>query len=549
MALEIRFENDLMLERIPVQWIPKFEMFIPDLPNFPLVYVHVKKNSERIFGFPISVNFIDFQNGECNPVVKFLCNVNLQNDEEANRIVSFELSERFGISNKVTKADISDACNGDKKLIGFFSKLWDDVIVPDHGNAIPYGRYFEEFYSIIRFVSAWNTAGRGGRQQELRQLYWFLREYGRRISIEIPDLSFYQFYLLPTYEEVKSKKIMDFPKISRLLEIVEKIWSLEFTKEVKIQNKTVFSMTRSWPKTRDSFVRYMLENHEKKGNMTPEESHELGLLVDMFDRFPLRTAGFVWCVMSIHSLGYENWSKEFLDEFYLSLFENNNTIGIYPKVVACFLQQGFGNQEAIPMDSWILSFVKHPIGIFGPRKKPRYSLKDQKLWEHKEFFSGFKNRAKLERLMWLVSQSKKVNMNPVFDMIWCIRYGTTGDDAQLREQNPIACYQCTLRENCKGYESIEDEYVYIHEGAVDEKIRNSASQQGCDFICITQANVPKKIERLNKSRTSRKWLFLDEFSGLRMQPSFTTSLKGAHKVKDLMKDLTSDPSRNPFSSN
>lgn len=542
----LRYENLIKLDPVPVQWIPRFEMFILDLPNFPLVYVHYYKDTLRLYGFPVSVNFVDFDNGVCIPQVRFLCNQNLDTDTNSYEIVKKELSERFGLTNRISKQDIVGACKGDARYESFFSEIWDSVIKTHHGDSIPYGKYYEEFYSILRFVSAWNTAGRGGRQQELRQVYWFLREYGERIKVDIPNYKFYEFFLLPTYDEVKSQTISGFSRFARLFGAIEKIWNLEFTQRESFEGKEVRSMHsgHSWPATRDKFVRHLNTKHVPN-NLTADEAHELGLLVDMFDRFPPRAAGFVWSVMSLLTLDYENWSKDFIDKFYLKYFNNNKTVAIYPKVIACFLQQGFANESAIPMDSWILSFVKHPLGIYGPQREPNMTLTKQRYWELEEFFKSFDARAKLERLIWLISQSKKVNMNPVFDIVWCIRFGTTGDDGELRQQNPISCYQCDLRRKCVGYSSIENEYVWIVDGDISDAIRDTAKDNGCNFICSKTSSVPKKIERLASSKRVKKWLYVDEFSGLRMKPAYTTNLTGKQTIKDLMTDLE----RQPFSSN
>jgi len=542
----IKYEYTVTLDRIPVQWIPKFELFTIDLPNFPLVYVHHYENEKRIFGFPISASFIKFENGTCVPEIKFLSNVNLVEDSDARSIVESELSERFGISNSVKINDIMDACKGDTKYQEFFKKIWEKVIKPDHGDSIPFGRYYEKFYSIFRFNAAWNTAGRGGRQQELRIVYWFLREYGTRTKMEIEGYDFYQFFLLPTFNEVKSKNLSDFTKFEKLFKLIEKIWKLEFIIEGELQGKKIKSMRKTWPKQRDSFVKYLKKEHESKGNLTPQESYDLGLLVDMFNRNPQRAIGFIWSVMSINDLDFDSWSKGFLDEFYLKYYESTSeTVGVYPKVVACFLQQGFGNEHVIPMDDWILTFAKHPFGLDGVRLKPDATKKDQKLFTHKEFFRKFDKRAKLERLIWLVAQSKKVNMDPVFDMLWCVRFGTTGDSGELRQQNPISCYQCELRKKCVGYSSIENEHVWIVEGDISDIIRDTAKSNKCHFICSTTNNVPKKIEKLACSKIVKKWLYVDEFSGLRMKPAYTTSLTGKQTIKDLVNDLE----RHPFSSN
>lgn len=535
----LRYETVIDLGLIPVQWIPRFEIFMQDLPNFPLIYVHLNNKGSRIFGFPVSANFVDHQDGSCRAQVRFLSNKDICAYNELKDTVRAEISERFGLADPVRRQDIIDSCNGNQEYVLFFSRIWDEVIAPHHGGIIPYGAYYEKFYSIIRFVAAWNTAGRGGRQQEMRQVYWFLREYGERVDVQISGCGFYLFYLLPTFEEIKSRALGDFPKIASLLEVIEKIWDLEFTESHSIGGRYVRSMKKggSWPPTRDKFVRYLSDGHVRNGRLTNSDAHQLGLLVDMFDRFPPRAAGFIWCVMSIFTLDFESWDRNFLDKFYISCLDDQKTIGVYPKVVACFLQQGFRNTEAIPMDSWILSFVRHPLGIFGSQYKMNSSKKEQIIWEHLEFFGKFKSRAKLERLIWLVSQSKKVNMEPVFNMIWCIRYGTTGDRGELRQQNPISCYKCELRNVCKGYLDIQNDTILIHHGTIDDNVRVAANNYGCKIICGTANMVPKKVEKLLGSRKSKKWVYVDEFSGLRMNPSETTTLYGTHTVAELIKDL------------
>ena len=51
---------------IPVQWIPKIEIYYPDLPQFPIMYIHTQlNNQERLFAFPISVSF-DIKDSYCD---------------------------------------------------------------------------------------------------------------------------------------------------------------------------------------------------------------------------------------------------------------------------------------------------------------------------------------------------------------------------------------------------------------------------------------------------------------------------------------------------
>ena len=542
-GMDLEHEAIISLKEVPIQWIPKFELFTNDLPNFPLVYVHSFIHGKRVFGFPMAVNFANTTNGKCIPKIHFLSNVDLNSDKAAKKIVESELSERFGIANSVTLPDVVGACNGDAAYGDFFKAIWEQVIKPDHGGSIPFGRYYEEFYSILRFSAAWNTAGRSGRQMELRIVYWFLREYGDKVNITIGDYSFYQFFLLPTFDEVRSDSMSEFPRLEKLFKLIDRIWNLEFTNTHQLQGQEIRSMETSWPNQRDGFVEYLNKKYSVRQSVTllsSEDAYDLGVLADMFDRFPPRAAGFIWCVMNIRELDYRSWSRDFLDEFYL-LVLSTPTVAIYPKVVSCFLQQGFANEHAIPMDDWILSFVKHALGLDGRTEAPDLAKTWQNILTHVLFFETFSNRAKLERLIWLISQSKKVNMDPVMDMLWCIRFGRTNEDGKktnfLRQQNPITCYQCELRPVCNGYVAIQDSRVWITEGKISQTTKADAERNNCNFICGTASSVPKKIEVLSRSMRTQRWEFVDEFSGLRMRPEYTTRLMHVQILSDLMADL------------
>ena len=146
----IEYETDIELEEVPVQWIPKFELFTNDLPNFPLVYVHSYKNGHRVFGFPMAVSFENITNGMCKPKIRFLSNIDLRSDDESRKIVESDLSERFGIANSVSVDDIMTSCKGDKVYEEFFKTIWDKVVKPDHGNLIPFGRFYENLQDSWR---------------------------------------------------------------------------------------------------------------------------------------------------------------------------------------------------------------------------------------------------------------------------------------------------------------------------------------------------------------------------------------------------------------
>ena len=75
-----------------------------------------------------------------------------------------------------------------------------------------------------------------------------------------------------------------------------------------------------------------------------------------------------------------------------------------------------------------------------------------------DFFNSFDKLGKLERVIWLASQSNKTNMKNFFDILWCQRYGTIGN-SELRGVNPLACSLCNLSDTCVGLSKIKNERI------------------------------------------------------------------------------------------
>ena len=44
----LKHETIIEICDLPLQWIPKIELYYPDLPQFPIMYVHFLINDERI---------------------------------------------------------------------------------------------------------------------------------------------------------------------------------------------------------------------------------------------------------------------------------------------------------------------------------------------------------------------------------------------------------------------------------------------------------------------------------------------------------------------
>lgn len=522
----LNFETEIEFE-MPLQWIPIVELFYPDLPQYPIIYVHFISGEQRVYGFPAGVSFDIPPNGKtCTAKFIFLSNTNLDENPEMKNLARVELENRIGTSNKIGIDDILLACNGDSKYEKFFRELWDHISKL-YGDFIPFGRFYEEVFSMVRFVSAW--APKTGRQSEMRMLYNFMSNFGENMGLP-EKWNHMEFFLLPTYDEIMSNNLGEFPKFKKLLDSMKKIAAIHFTKEIEINGKKFRYMERAW---KSKNFRKTTSDLVADGKLETEDKERLDLLVDAFNRHAGRAAFFVWSVININGLNdYRKWSKEDFIKFYT----NKKGRGCSEKVVACFLQQAFKNTEVIPIDIWVGSFHEHTLGIK----------------EQEDFFSKFVNMGKLERAIWLSSQANKTNIRKFFYLLWCTRFGTP-NNTELRGANPLGCYECKLRNCCvgfskiekslvkaKGLQDIKTEGIYNRKGKLigikiaDPSLIKELEDEKIEFLVgVDNKDVPKKVFL----KDNDKWILIDEFSGYILHTQKSNKVGETVTVDEFIKDL------------
>ncbi len=484
---KLRYETNVTINNIPIQWIPKIELYYPDLPQFPIMYIHFIENCQRIVACPVSVSY-DIYGSKCNATFLVLCNVTPSADI-VNSIEN-EISNRIGYSEQITKKTIVDCCNGNSSYENLLLDLW-QYIEMSYGTSIPYGRFYEEIYSIPRFVAAWQP--KTGRQSEMRMLYNFMSAFGEEVIFPA-NWNHLEYYVIPTYYDVRNKDYSDFPTFNKLYSAITKLYNLDFTNTVTIDSVTFKVMPKAWKQNKDDFITNVSNKYYSCGQLTTEDKYYAEILVDAFNRHAWRAAYFISAFLNIEQTDYKTWSKKFFNDFY----ERGALLkGYSEKVIACFLQQGFAKEEIIPVDTWIETFYQFPLGI-----KSR-----------SDFYGTFDKLGKLERVIWLASQSNKTNMKNFFDILWCQRYGVIGNGV-LRETNPLACTLCKLNTTCVGLSKIKAEKVYISNtltpnnfSTLPRTITNQIS-----FICLLEDDVPKKVYK----KTGSTWKLIDEFSGYLM---------------------------------
>lgn len=508
----LKYEMNIGLENIPIEWIPKFELYYPDLPGFPIVYVHTISKGMRIYGCPVTISFTVKNNGMCDANVTFV-----SNKKGVESVIRNELEERFGLSKKISLQDLIACCNGQREYEIFFEELW-KYVKNVSGNYVQFGKFYEELYSIVRFVSAWNP--KTGRQSEMRMLYNFLSTFGEKVKVS-GRWSFVDFYLLPTYDDLMNETFGEFPKFKHLHSALEKIWPRLYNLKLEFEGGKLRAMPegKNLGANRREFADRVTNPFRNEGLIDDGEKYVLERLVDVFNRHPGRTSYFIWSVMTPHSVDFRKWDKDFFIRFYLTStrfkkewgFVRRRGIGISEKVAACFLQQGFSKAEMIPIDTWVETFHNYALGINDLYK----------------FLRNFSSLGKMERIIWLAGQSRKTNMAQFFRILWCIRYGDTGNN-RFREANPIACFECELRKKCPGYSNIMNSLILIKDkhdveigpNKVDSHIEAKADSSDCLFICATENGVPKKIYKRGKNGS---YVLIDEFSGYLLSPRYKIS--------------------------
>ncbi len=491
---EAKFVVDIEVENIPVQWIPKIEIYYPDLPQFPIMYIHKNTDEGRLIAIPVAVSY-EITGRTCT--AKF-CVLSSLNTESIRNIIKAEIEERIGLSDKITKEVVLQCCKDSAEYKSFFSDLW-QYISKSYGDSIPYGRFYEEVYSIVRFVSAWQP--KTGRQSEMRMLYNFMSIFGDEVKLP-SEWNHLECYVIPHLDDVKNKNFDEFEKFKTLDSAMRKTFEHEFTKTVEIKHeeeiREFLVQKYAWKQNKDSFINLVSRPLYESKILNEDERICIERLVDAFNRHSWRAAYFISAYVAIDK-NYDSWTKDFFKNLYIN---GGRLKGYSEKVIACFLQQGFKKEEIIPIDIWIESFYQNPLGLSS----------------NDEFYKKFDLLGKLERIIWLASQANKTNMKAFFNLLWCQRYGTTGNGS-LRGINPIACSECALKGTCVGLSHekakkvllLNDTSKYSLQDNSELNINdNSINLNDVFHVCVLENKVPKKV--FSKSKQGKYYL-IDEFSG------------------------------------
>jgi NAD-dependent dihydropyrimidine dehydrogenase PreA subunit len=125
------------------------------------------------------------------------------------------------------------------------------------------------------------------------------------------------------------------------------------------------------------------------------------------------------------------------------------------KVIAIYSQQCHGNHHCLPVDTWIAAFLAYPLAAAEYNTgsgTPRAT--NANLAAVAVFIGAANHFGKVERLLWITAQARKIHSTVCNDALWCVK---ESGDSKARGANPLTCKACNvaIRNVCPAHLAIE----------------------------------------------------------------------------------------------
>jgi hypothetical protein len=448
----LSYQHSLVINDVPDRWLPLIHVYDPDLPLFPIYYFHAVRAdlthnerplaADRVFGYVERVIPRDQAGIEVRVVVNK--NLSIPTNTTFLALVENEVRSRFGVTDPVRLNDVTNAFQPPLEHANpVLRELWHRVVADAYGNLLPFGRTWDEVFGLARFVASWNS--QSGRKGELIQTHYFASRFGVRVGAAagIPQVD---YFLLPTLAEIldRTNPLSDFPVFRQLLSVAECIAThYGVARNVGGIQLTGFRKPRGGAFNTEQLLEII------NGASVPHGLRDAAIeCFNAFGKGPPRTILFL---LMLHDLRAGLLRPDALTSTQFgSIYDGLGKSYQSPKVIAIYAQQCFGNRDGIPVDTWIETFMKWPLKVFpqGSSKTP-----------FTEIMTHGNGLGKVERLLWVASQARKVHSSACDDAVWCIKYGSAGGDP--RGANPFACNICldAIRNNCPAFAAIRDQLV------------------------------------------------------------------------------------------
>jgi hypothetical protein len=261
------------------------------------------------------------------------------------------------------------------------------------------------------------------------------------------------FFLLPTFAELTdtSNPLPHFPAFSVLTQAADEFVG-KYCKSMTVGKHSFsgfeLSKVGAGTKLKTEVVLAIVEKASAGYRKALFENYTA------FNRGPQRSIIFL---MMLHDLRHRGWDPSaFTPAEAGMLYTNLERSYQTPKVIELYAQQCFGNQVVLPIDNWVEAFLRWPLNFRPTKKKAHYA----------ELFATTSIWGKLERVIWIAAQARKVHSSVCKDILWCIRYGASitkkGKTTWiLRGAGPLTCKICEthIRNVCPSYAAIANKSV------------------------------------------------------------------------------------------
>lgn len=441
--------HTMNLPDLPSRWLPLIHAYDPDLPLFPIYYFHAlpagmatnhrPTQSERVFGYIERVNITE--NGDVSVTV--VTNKDLRQAQNLSYLeaATHLVRERLGVNDAVTKSDVTNCFSAPLDYANaVLGETWERVVADAYGNRLPFGRLWDEVLGLARFVASWNS--QSGRKGELIQTHYFASRFGTRIQAGggIPQVD---FFLLPTIAELQdaSNPLTHFPEFRLLTELAAEFRRL-FCADMDIEG-----------------IRFSKFRNPRGGKFDTAGFFDLvgqlnfalrPIATECFNTFgkgPPRTVIFLLMLADLRSGAVSPGT--FTSVQCGALYDQLRGAYQSSKVLEIYAQQCFGNPAALPIDTWIATFLRWPLTVW-----PKGRERDP----HRALFAQSRNLGKVERLIWIAAQARKVHSSACNDALWCLKKSSGEEEADTtaRGANPLACNIClrAIRDACPAFQSI-----------------------------------------------------------------------------------------------
>ncbi len=442
-SLAHRFRIDL--PDLPSRWLPLIQLYDADLPLFPICYFHTHPTdmpvgnrptqAQRAFGYVERLNIAD--NNDASAVV--VTNKNLSGaDANYHDAVVAVVRERFGLNDAVIPGDVTACFQAPfVPANAVLAEIWERV-VPSYGGKLPFGKTWDEVLGLCRFVASFHS--QSGRKGELIQTHYFASQFGERIQ-SAGGLSNVDFFLLPSLTELSdaANPLAHFPRFARLVELAMEFVT-QYCTQVTISGVTLSRFSNPAGGRFDTAKLFALI-----GALPPALQASAFECFNAFGKGPGRTVLFLLMLADLRANRLR--PGDITAAQFGALQDGLGRTYQSPKVLQIYSQQAFGNRAAMPLDTWVKTFLSYPLQV-AHLDAASYA----------DVFQHATNLGKVERLIWLTAQARKVHSSACNDALWCIKKST---ETNARGANPFSCTVClpAIRAQCPAHEQIRNRVV------------------------------------------------------------------------------------------